>query len=84
MLRKEKYRDMNKYRETRNAQKLRYFRKTQGGENTGKKWTRDDIVMIMESRITDTELAHSIGRSVGAIQTMRSKIKNGSIKMSDC
>ena len=80
MLRKENYRDMEKYLKTRNAQRLRYYRKTQGGKNTGKLWTRDEIDMIMEKKHSDTELSKLLARSVGTIQAMRSRIKKGSEK----
>jgi len=84
MIRKEHYKDLSKWRETKRRQKTRYYKKTQGGKNSRARWTIEEINMVMEHKITDTELAGLIGRSVASIQVMRCKMKEkGSTKMSD-
>jgi len=75
MLRKKDYKDLNKWKVTSNRQKRRYYAKTQNAENRNQPWTIEEIDMVMEHKITDSELSAVIGRSVGAIQNMRSKQK---------
>lgn len=75
MLRKEGYKDMEKYRKTRNAQKRRYYRKTIFSENSKKHYTSEELSMILEHKITDMELSKLLGRSVGSIQTKRRRLK---------
>jgi len=76
MNRKNCYKDLSKWRKTVRKQKNRYYRKTTYAENHKKPWTRKEINMVMEHKITDTELSSLIGRSVGAIQKMRFTQKN--------
>lgn len=75
MNRKENYKDKEKYRQTRNRQKRRYYGKTKDAPNTGKPWTEEELAIIIDHQITDTEISSIIGRSVGAIQGMRHKYK---------
>lgn len=75
MLRKSNYRDLDKWRKTKREQKKRYYEKTRNGRNHRQRWAMREINMVMEHKITDTELATLIGRSVGSIQIMRSKQK---------
>lgn len=71
MNRKEKYKDLNKWRKTIIAQRRRYYGKTQGARNSWKPWTKEEIRLVMEHKMTDSELAKLIGRSIGAIQQKR-------------
>jgi hypothetical protein len=71
--RKELYSDMEKFVKTRNAQRLRYYRKTQGHER--RLWTSEEIDMLMTSTMTDMELSDVIKRSVQAIQIKRNRLK---------
>lgn len=69
-LRKKDYADMEKYRKTRNAQRKRYYSKTQG-IYPRHKWTDEDDQMVLKHNITDTELSAKLKCSVSAIQTRR-------------
>ena len=74
MLRKSSYKDMNKYRKTRNAQKRRYYGKTQKYER--RKWTSEEDKRVLEHNISDTELSQEIKRSVCSIQNRRHRLIN--------
>ena len=68
-MRKEKYRDMDKFRAPRNRQKRRYYGKTQGLGKTA--WTcKDDELVLVH-----TVLSAMIGHSVAAIQNRRLRLK---------
>lgn len=73
MNRKKNYKDMDKFRRTRNAQKKRYYAKT--AIYAPRRWTYEEEMMVLEHSITDTELSSKIGRSVGSIQKRRSILK---------
>jgi len=75
MNRKKLYKDMSKFRKAREAQKSRYYGKTQNAENRYQDWTANELDAIMKHEKSDTELSAEIGRSVKAIQVMRSKTK---------
>ena len=75
MLRKKFYKDLNKFRRTRNAQKHRYYGKTQNAANRCMSWTESELDAIMRKEKTDMEISAEIGRSVKAIQVMRCKMK---------
>ena len=71
--RKYAYADMEKFRKTTNAQKKRYYSKTEFyGPST---WTVEQDKMVLEHFITDTELSIIIQQSVKAIQVRRCKLK---------
>lgn len=76
MLKKENYKDLNKWRKSKNRQRNRYYRKSQKAENSGETWTKKEEDLVMAHSMTDTELSKKIGRSVGAIQKCRCKIKS--------
>lgn len=71
--RKDKYKDMEKYRNTRNAQRKRYYDKT--AKYAPNPWTVDQDKAVLEHSITDFELSTIIGHSVHAIQIRRSRLK---------
>lgn len=75
MLRKSGYKDLEKYRKTRNAQKKRYYQKTTFSENSKKHYRPDELALILEHSYTDMELSKILGRSVGSIQTKRRRLK---------
>lgn len=75
MNRKSLYRDMEKFRLTRESQKSRYYGKTTDAENRRQPWTVHDIETIIKREKSDMELSAEIGRSVKAIQVMRSTVK---------
>lgn len=45
---------------------------------TKRPWTLEEINLVCEHSMTDTELAKMINRSVAAIQVMRSRLKSAS------
>lgn len=71
--RKYAYADMQKFRKTTNAQKKRYYSKTEfyGPSN----WTVEQDKMVLDHLITDTELSKIIHHSVKAIQVRRCRLK---------
>lgn len=75
MNRKAKYRDIDKWRNTCYKQRRKYYSKTANAENSGQRWTVEEIDMVLQHNITDTEISEIIGRSVQSIQVMRSKLK---------
>ena len=72
MLRKSEYRDMEKYRETREKQKKRYYAKTECGRHRWQKW-QDDLIIAHE--MADHQLAKIVGHSVKATQVRRARLK---------
>lgn len=73
MLRKEQYRDLNKYYNTKRRQQRRYYRQTVCGP---KKWTEDEDALVLLHVMTDRELSAKIGHSMAAIQKRRTRLKN--------
>lgn len=60
-------------RDKMTANKKRVYQQTQGGRNTGKPWTDEEIKRVLAHEIPDRQLADELGRSVQAIQVIRSK-----------
>lgn len=71
--RKNSYADMERFRETCNAQKRRYYAKTSIYEPSP--WTYEHDEMVLKHSITDTELSKKIHHSVKAIQQRRYRLK---------
>jgi len=69
------YRDMEKFRETKRAQKKRYYAKTQNAKNKYKRWKPSELQLVIEHKITDTQLSELLGRSVASIQIARGNYK---------
>ena len=76
MLRKENYSNVEKWRTTKRKQKNRYYGKTENAKNGNNPWTKEEIDMVMEHKLTDRELSALLGRSMMAIQKVRSRQKN--------
>lgn len=74
MLRKDKYKDMEKWKETSKKQKRKYYAKTSNRKNSKKKWTQYEVELIMEHKQSDSELSETLGRSVRSIQIKRCRI----------
>ena len=68
------YKNKDKARVTRNAQRLRYYQKTQLYPDR-RRWTREEDIEVLKHSITDTELSYLIHRSVQSIQIRRNKLK---------
>lgn len=75
MNRKESYKDLNKWRESCQRQKAKYYGKTSNAENSRQPYTQKEMELILDHNITDTELAKMLGRSVLSIQIKRSRLK---------
>ena len=58
----------------RYAQKSRYYAKTSNAANRCSKWTNEEIRLITDADLTDSELSQRLGRSVKAIQVKRCKV----------
>ena len=59
----------------RNAERKRYYRKSQGAPMTGKTWSVTDSNFILTSEGPDSVIHTVIGCSVEAIQLKRSKLR---------
>ncbi len=55
--------------------KLRYYQKSQGKQNSWKRWTYEEEKMVMDHSMTDTQLSDKLGKSVMAIQIKRGRLK---------
>ena len=75
MNRKNWYKDMEKFRITRERQKARYYGKTTNADNRCQPWSVHEMEAIINKGKTDTELSKELGRSVKAIQVMRCKAR---------
>ena len=68
--RPERYVDKERFRKTRNAQRKRYYQKTQ--KYIGRRlWTPEEDKLVLMHKYSDTELSSKIQRSVSAIQQRR-------------
>lgn len=75
MNRKELYKDMERYRETKGKYYSRYYKATENARNSGKCWTAAEDKLVIEHSISDRELSKTIGRSMKAILVRRAKLK---------
>ena len=75
MLCKKHYKDMDKYRATRERYKAKYRRMTGAGVYNRRPWTEEEVDMVLAHEIPDRELSEKINRSVGSIQIMRTRVK---------
>lgn len=69
------YKNEEKYARYRRNCNARYYGKTTDAPNNKLPWSEQDIIRVCRHEITDTELAYDIGRSVRAIQLLRSRLK---------
>ena len=76
--RKERYIDMLLYKETRNAQRKRYYNKT--AKYGRRNWTNEEDELVLLHEIPDMELSRKISRSVEAIQIRRSRLNKVKIE----
>lgn len=60
----------------RNEWRKRNYSKTQNAKNGYKRWSPDEEELVVNSNLTDFELAQQIGRSVQSIQVKRCKLVN--------
>ncbi|MBR0575714.1 hypothetical protein KCG48_05080 [Proteiniclasticum sp. BAD-10] len=77
VLRQDKYADMAQFRKTRNAQRHRYYAKTSGYSR--RQWTQEEMTLVMDRSLSDSELSEKIGRGVRAIQIKRNRMKKAAL-----
>ena len=68
-------------KEVSQAQNKKYYNKTSNARNGRRRFTEQELVLIWQHNITDTELSERIGRSVQSIQIKRSRMKTGLIQV---
>lgn len=71
--RKSNYKDIEKFRLTRNKGKRKYYSKT--AKYKPRAWTELEDVIVLEHKKTDTEISNYIQRSVCSIQIRRHRLK---------
>lgn len=59
----------------RNRSRQKYYEKTSFAPKYHHRWTEAEELMVISHRLTDTELAEKLGRSVASIQRKRHNIK---------
>lgn len=75
MKRRKEYKDQDRFRRYRNAYKQRYADKRNFSDRKGKRWTQQEIEIVLAHEMTDTEIAKMLKRSILSIQTKRCKVK---------
>ena len=80
-MRKPKYEYIKAWRKRHpdkwNEEKKKYYSQFSNAPNDHERYSDDEFKMILEHNIPDRELSKQIGRSVRAIQIMRSRLKDG-------
>lgn len=59
----------------RNRARQKYYEKTAFAPKYHHRWTEAEEIMVISHRLSDTELAEKLGRSVGSIQRKRHNLK---------
>lgn len=77
MRNRDKYKDLDKYRAACKRQKTRWRARTGAYQYERRLWTNDEDKLVLAHKMTDRELGLLLKRSVGAIQSRRSKINKG-------
>lgn len=75
MKRKKEYADIEKFAEYKRRYQRKYRNRT--GMYRPREWTLHEVDKVMAQDKPDRELSKEIKRSIGAIQTMRCKVRNG-------
>ncbi len=73
---KELYKNMERYYETKRKHRKKYYSKSANAQNSNKRLTEQEIQMILEHKIPDSELSEQIGRSLKAIQNARMRYRH--------
>lgn len=61
--------------EKRKEQRNRYYAKFPGGAKAGTPWMPEEDALLKQLDITDAELTRLLGRSMGAVQMRRSRLR---------
>lgn len=75
MNRKKEYKDMKRFASTKREQRRRWRKRTGCYEYPRRRWTDEEIELLLDQSITDRELSEMICRSVSAIYTKRVKVR---------
>ena len=73
------YKNIDKYYATKRRHKKEYYSRTAFADNFKKKYSLEEIRMILEHQMTDMELSKRLGRSVKSIQSTRARYKDSEI-----
>ena len=76
--RRKSYKDKKKYAETRYEQNKRYYAKT--STFTRMPWDSYQDKLVLDHKMTDTEISHITGHSVKAVQMRRHRLTHKKIK----
>ena len=76
LMSKSSYKDKDKYRANKRKCHKKYYKKTANSINSNKRYTEEEIIMILRHELTDPEISKKIGRSVNSIQVMRIRYKD--------
>lgn len=71
-----RYRQTDRGKEVRAKSNKKYYGKTKNAKNNRSSYTLEELELIEKHELSDHELAELLGRSVMAIQTKRSRLKN--------
>lgn len=75
MNRKAKYKDIEKYKETKRRQQQRH-RKKYGAGKPPRIWTDEEIYLLMNFNGLDRDLAKKLNRSLNSIYTKRVRVRS--------
>lgn len=75
MNRKKMYKDMKRFAKTKREQRARWRIRTGSYEYPRRRWTDEEIELLLDQTITDRELSEIICRSVSAIYTKRVHVR---------
>lgn len=79
MLRKESYKDLSKYQKTKREQTKRYRNRHGAGKRAP--WTHEELWMVLEHKIPDSQLEQILPHSIQAIQHARHRLRTGEIHL---
>ena len=60
-------------------ERKKYYDKYSDSPNSKKLWKEEELQMVLDHKVSDVELHKMLGRSVRAIQAMRTKLKNENV-----
>lgn len=64
-------------RKIRYEERAKYYAKVADGVNSRKLYCAEDIILIMAKQISDEEIAKKLGRSLEAIEQVRTRLTTG-------
>lgn len=72
---KNTYKDMDKFYKHKREKRKEYYGRTKNASNGNKRFTEEEIDLILKHEVSDRELAEKLGRSMKAIQNARANYK---------